>query len=229
MWFDIVKQRTLQALADEVRNRTFVLPDGAIEFLSVDPALHMESEYGIFVSDAGKDQERLDSIKQLSQAMLQNGSKVSTIAEMLETTSLPQMKAKMKAAERAQEELEQAQQQAQQQSQEQMQQQQIEQQQQEVENANIQKEKDRQTKIEIALINAESKEPNTDDHSFDMKKLMAEQATKNREVDIKEKELAEEVRSNKVDESIDRVEAGIKNKEATIKGQAVNKANNANK
>ena len=27
MWFDIVKQRTLQALADEVRNRTFVLPD----------------------------------------------------------------------------------------------------------------------------------------------------------------------------------------------------------
>ena len=82
--------------------------------LDIDSMQHMETNYGIFVSDAGKDQEKLTNIRGLTQAMMQNGAKPSVIAEMLDSDSFSQIKKNLASAERAQEQLEQAQQQAQQ-------------------------------------------------------------------------------------------------------------------
>jgi len=189
--FARLEQRDLQALLDYSKEAwltgkqgMFVMPDGTTDFLDIDTLQHMEANYGIFVSDAGKDQQRLDQIKGLAQAMIQNGTKASMVAEMFESESFSQIKGKLKAAEKAAAELEQAQQQAQQaQAQQQMQMQQ-----QEMERASIDKEKDRQLDIEVALINAEArKNPELD--SFNMQKLMQDFENKQRELDIREKEL----------------------------------------
>ena len=189
--FARLEQRDLQALLDYSKEAwltgkqgMFVMPDGTTDFLDLDTLQHMESNYGIFVSDAGKDQQRLDQIKGLAQAMIQNGTKASMVAEMFESENFSQIKGKLKAAEKAAEELEQAQQQAQQQQA----QQQMQMQQQEMERASIDKEKDRQLDIEVALINAEArKNPELD--SFNMQKLMQDFENKQRELDIREKEL----------------------------------------
>ena len=74
------------------------MPDGTAEFLDLDTMEHMESEYGIFVSNAGKDQDKLDAIRQLSQAMVQNGLPISAVAEMLDTDNFPKIKSNIKAA-----------------------------------------------------------------------------------------------------------------------------------
>ena len=189
--FARLEQRDLPALLDYSKEAwltgkqgMFVMPDGTTDFLDLDTLQHMESNYGIFVSDAGKDQQRLDQIKGLAQAMIQNGTKASMVAEMFESENFSQIKGKLKAAEKAAEELEQAQQQAQQQQA----QQQMQIQQQEMERAAIDKEKDRQLDIEVALINAEArKNPELD--SFNMQKLMQDFENKQRELDIREKEL----------------------------------------
>ena len=189
--FARLEQRDLQALLDYSKEAwltgkqgMFVMPDGTTDFLDLDTLQHMESNYGIFVSDAGKDQQRLDQIKGLAQAMIQNGTKASMVAEMFESENFSQIKGKLKAAEKAAAELEQAQQQAQQQQA----QQQMQMQQQEMERAAIDKEKDRQLDIEVALINAEArKNPELD--SFNMQKLMQDFENKQRELDIREKEL----------------------------------------
>ena len=196
--FARLEQRDLQALLDYSKEAwltgkqgMFVMPDGTTDFLDLDTLQHMESNYGIFVSDAGKDQQRLDQIKGLAQAMIQNGTKASMVAEMFESENFSQIKGKLKAAEKAAEELEQAQQQAQQQQA----QQQMQMQQQEMERASIDKEKDRQLDIEVALINAEArKNPELD--SFNMQKLMQDFENKQRELDIRERELGAKINND---------------------------------
>ena len=106
--FARLEQRDLQALLDYSKEAwligkqgMFVMPDGTTDFLDLDTLQHMESNYGIFVSDAGKDQQRLDQIKGLAQAMIQNGTKASMVAEMFESENFSQIKGKLKAAEKA--------------------------------------------------------------------------------------------------------------------------------
>jgi len=204
--FGRLEQRDLQALVDYSKEAwltgkqgMFVMPDGTTDFLDIDTLQHMEANYGIFVSDSGKDIERLDQMKQLAQAMMQNGSKGSTIAEVLESESFTQIKGKLKAAEKAQEELEQAQQQAeQQQAQQQMQMEQAKAEQELIEN-----EKDRQKDIEIALIGAESrKNPETD--AFNMQKMMQDFEMRQKELSVRERELEARVADDAEKRSIDR-------------------------
>jgi len=144
----------------------------------------MEANFGLFVSDAGKDQEKLQNIKGLTQAMMQNGAKPGDIAEMLDSDSFTQIKKNLKLADKANAELEQAQQEAQQQ----MQQQQLEAQQVQLEADMIEREKDRQKDIEIALIAAESKDQ-TDANSLNLEKMIQDFELKKRELDIKEQAL----------------------------------------
>jgi len=204
--FGRLEQRDLQALVDYSKEAwltgkqgMFVMPDGTTDFLDIDTLQHMEANYGIFVSDSGKDIERLDQMKQLAQAMMQNGSKGSTIAEVLESESFTQIKGKLKAAEKAQEELERAQQQAeQQQAQQQMQMEQAKTEQELIEN-----EKDRQKDIEIALIGAESrKNPETD--AFNMQKMMQDFEMRQKELSVRERELEARVADDAEKRSIDR-------------------------
>ena len=196
--FARLEQRDLQAILDYSKEAwltgkraQFVMPDGTTDFLDLDTLQHMETNYGIFVSDSGKDQRKLDQIKGLSQAMIQNGTKASMVAEMMDAESFPQIKAKLKAAEKAQEELEQAQQQAQaEQAQQQMQMQQMQ-----MEQEKLETEKERQKDIEIALINAEARQnPQLD--SFNMQKMIQEFDLKKEELKLKEQEISRKIQGD---------------------------------
>ena len=189
--FERMEQRDFQALLDYSKEAwltgkrgMFVLPDGTTDFLDINSLEYMESNFGIFVSDAGKDQEKLQNIKGLTQAMMQNGAKPGDIAEMLDSDSFTQIKKNLKLADKAQQQLEQAQQEAQQQ----IQQQQIEAQQMQLEADMLENEKNRQKDIEIALISAEAKDKNGA-NSLNLEKMIQDFELKKRELDLKEREL----------------------------------------
>jgi hypothetical protein len=200
----------------------YVMPDGTTDFLDINSLEHMESNYGIYVSDAGKDQEKLTNLKSLTQAMMQNGAKPSVIAEMLDSDSFTQIKKNLKSAEKAQEELEAAQQQAQQeQAQQQMEAAQMQQ-----EAEGLEREKDRQKDIEIALINAESKK-DQEGYSLNLEKMIKDFEIKNRQLDIKEQELMERSRSSQSQEDINREANQVKREDSVLKADTARQ--NANK
>ena len=227
--FERMEQRDFQALLDYSKEAwltgkksMYVMPDGTSDFLDIDSLEHLETNYGIFVSDAGKDQEKLQNIKGLTQAMIQNGAKPGDLAEMLDSDSFQQIKKNLKAADKAQQELEQAQQQAQQE----MQQQQLEAAQMQQEAENIEKEKDRQKDIEIALINAESKK-DVEASELNLQKMMQDFEFKQRDLDLREQELEEKRRGNMATENITRDANQVKREDSKIKKDIAKK--NANK
>lgn len=188
------EQRELQGLLDyskeawiDGKKGMYVMPDTTTQFVDIDSLGHMETEYGIFVSDAGKDQENLKIARDLTQAMMQNGVPASAVLEVFDTQSFSQIKDKLKKAEAAQRELEQAQQQAQMQ----MEQQRMQMEQQKLQMEIQEKDKDRQKDIEIALINAEAKD-DTDRLNIDIQKIAQEYDIKSKEIDLKREALAKE-------------------------------------
>ncbi len=189
--FNRFEQREMQGLLDyskeawvNGKKATYVLPDNQIDMFDLDTEDHMESEYGIFVSDAGRDLEKLDQAKQLSQSMIQNGMKTSEVLDLFDTENFPGIKAKIRAAEKAREELEQKQQEVQ----NQQKQQEMQLKQQAMEQEKLEKDKDRQVQIETALINAEAQDT-TGKLNLDLERMMKEHEVKQRELAIKEKEL----------------------------------------
>ena len=201
----------------------YMMPDGTTDFLDLNSLNHMESNYGIFVSDSGKEQDKLEAIKALSQSMVQNGVPASTITEMFDSSSFTQIKHKIKLAEQAQEKLAQQQQEAQQQ----MQQAQLEQQAKEAEDANMNKEKDRETQIKVALIHARDNDTNA---RLNLAKGMRELDIKEREVDIKARDSERKVQTNRDNANLKREEQRSKEKIAREKNRAdINKSKSKDK
>ena len=147
------------------------------------------------------EQEKIQNIKGLAQAMVQNGLPASAMAEMFDTESFPQLKAKLREAEKATEQLQQAQQQAEQEAAAQQQQAQMEAEQAKVENENQNKELDRQNRIDIAMIQAQG---TRGAQELDLAKSMREHESRNAEIDTKNRSIDEDIRSNRANESIER-------------------------
>ena len=100
--FSRLEQRDLQAMLDysklawvEGKKTMYVMPDGTAEFLSVEPLDHLESNYGVFVSDAGADLDKKLKIESLAQSMIQNGTPASIVAEAIDAESFIKIKDKM--------------------------------------------------------------------------------------------------------------------------------------
>ena len=206
--FEHLEQRDLQALLDYSKeawltgkNGAYVMPDGTVEYLSVDPLSHIESDYGIFVTNSGKEKEKIDTIRQMAQSMIQNGMPASSMADMLESESFTEIKHNLKEAEASMQELQQQQQQAEMQAKQQSDQMQSQLKQQELDNNNQNKELDRKNKIDIAMIQAGMTEQAA---TFNLEKSIKEQDIKRAEVDIKSKEADEKSRANRADEEIKR-------------------------
>ena len=185
------EQRELQGLLDyskeawlSGKKASFIMPDTTMQFLDIDSLGHMESEYGIFVSDSGKDLQNLEQARQLSQAMVQNGMPASAVFELFDTESFTQLKDKIKQAEKTQQQLQQAQQEAEMQMKQQEMQTNAQLKQIEIQD----KDKDRQTKIEIALIQAEAADQ-TNRLNIDLEKIAQEYMFKEKDQDLKEREL----------------------------------------
>jgi hypothetical protein len=142
----------------------------------------MEAEYGIFVSDAGKDSEKKQKLEGLAQAAVQNGTPMSTVVSIFESDSFSQIKDKIKQAEKQADELRKAQEQAQQQQA----QQELQVKQQAIQQAALDKEKDRQLEIEKALIAAEAQDKSS---NTNLEKMMQDFQIKQQQLALKEKEL----------------------------------------
>ncbi len=227
--FNRMEQRDLQSLIDYSKEAwlagkktMYVMPDGTTDWLDMNSMSHMESEYGIFLSDSGKEQDKLEAVKQLSQSMIQNGVPASTITEMFDSDSFTQIKHKIKLAEKAQQQLEQQQQQAQQQ----MEQAKLEQQQREADNENMNKEKDRETQIKVAMIHARDNDTNA---QLNLAKGMRELDLKEREVDIKAQEMRDKAETNRNTASIKKEETRSKERIAKSKNKADKAKANKNK
>ena len=154
-----LEEKDLQALLDYSKlawvagkKTSYIMPDGAVEFLKVNPLDHMESEYGIFVTDAGIDLEKKQKVEMLAQSMIQNGVPASIVAEAIDSDSFTQIKGKIAKAEKITQQLEQAQQEAQNAQAEK----QIQVQQEKMQFDADQNDKDRRNRIEVALIQTET-------------------------------------------------------------------------
>ena len=188
------EQRELQGLLDyskeawiDGKKSMYVMPDTTMQYLDIDSLNHMESEYGIFISDAGKDQENLRYAREMAQSMIQNGMPASAVMELFDTESFTQLKNKIAAAEKTQQELAQKQQEAEMQ----IKQQEMQAQQQLAQMEMLEKDKDRQTDIEIALINAEAKDE-TNRLNIDIQKMAQNYELKQKDLDLKQQALNKE-------------------------------------
>ncbi len=198
--FSNFEQRELQGLIDyskvawiNGKKGMFVMPDNTLAELDVEGLGHLESEYGIFVSDAGKDVEKLQAIRGFAQAAVQNGLPMSAAISIFESDSFPQIKDKIRQAEKAQEELQKAQQEAQ----AQQTQQQLQVQQQQIEVQQLDKEKDRQLQIELALIAAENDDKK---NSASLEKMMKDFEIKQKQLELKEQEINNKLAQNNTPE-----------------------------
>jgi|TARA_R110002020_G_scaffold137687_2_gene307083 hypothetical protein len=214
--FSRLEQRDMQALLDYSKEAwltgkkgMYVMSDGTKELFDLDSLKHMESEYGIFVSDSGQDQDKLEILKQLAQSMVQNGVPASTIAEMVDADNFSEIKEKIKSAESAQQQLAQAQQQAEAEQAEA----QRELTRDTMENENEQNEKDRETKIRIALIAAEAK---LRDNQFNADKSQQDAQIKSRQTDLKAEDSMEKSRSNQAKEDLIREDQRLKAEQAGV-------------
>ena len=159
-----LEEKDMQALLDYSKvawvagkKTSYVMPDGAVEYLAVNPLEHMESEYGIFVTDAGQDIEKKQKVEALAQSMIQNGVPASIVAEAIDSDCFTQIKEKIAKAEKITQQLEQAQQKAQNDIAEK----QVQVQQEKMQFDADQNDKDRATQIEVALIQAEANDLNS--------------------------------------------------------------------
>jgi hypothetical protein len=183
------ERRELQGLLDyskeawlNGKKAMYVMPDGSMDSIDVEPVTHMEAEYGIFVSDAGKDAEKKQKLEGLAQAAVQNGMPMSTVVSIFESDSFSQIKDKIKQAEKQADELRKAQEQAQQQQQ----QAELQVQQQQIQQAALDKEKDRQLEIEKALIAAEAQDKSSNNN---LEKMMQDFQIKQQQLALKEREI----------------------------------------
>jgi len=218
--FNRMEQRDLQGLLDYSKEAwlagkktMYVMPDGTTDFLDLNSMSHMESEYGIFLSDSGKEQDKLEAVKQLSQSMIQNGVPASTITEMFDADSFTHIKHKIKLAEKAQNELAMQQQQAQQQ----MEQAKLEAEKEKMQREDVNKDKDRETQIKVAMIHARDNDTNA---QLNLAKGMRELDIKDREVDIKAQDHRDKAETNRSTAAIKREETKSKERIAKTKNKA---------
>jgi len=222
--FARLEQRDLQALLDyskqawlEGKKSMYIMPDGTTDYLDVDSLTHMESEYGIFVTNSGAEQDKLMKVEQLAQSMIQNGVPASTVAEMIDTQSFTQLKDKIRNAEEAMQQLAQQQQQAEQQ----MQQAQMEQKEREAQREEQNNERDRQNKMDIAQLQAETDIQIAEMRADTEADKIESKEQSDKEVNLIQRENQSEARrSNTARENIDKKNIESKEKIEKAKAQA---------
>lgn len=122
--FASVVEKDLRALIDyskfawiDGKSRHYTMPDSTQQFVEIDGIEHMNTEYGVYVTDSRKELRKMQQIQQLGQAILQNDGSLSSIVDILEANSFTEIKDRIKEAEQSRQKLQEAQQQMEQQMQ----------------------------------------------------------------------------------------------------------------
>jgi hypothetical protein len=240
--FAEIEQRDLSALLDYSKAAwingkvgSYVMPDFTTQYLSVDGLSHMETSYGIFVTDAYKEVQKIQIVQQLTQAMVQNGTPISAIVDIIDANSLAIIKDKIRNAEEQAAQLAQAQQEAEMEAmQAQMQAREME-----IQNENEQNQLDRENKLQIALINAENQRAiseanresgipdDSQSNELDRKALEIKKTEISKKYALEKEKLNKQHQSTKraldLQESKQKDDKVLKEKEIAVKRIAANK------
>ena len=177
---------------------SYITSEGESSFVQVNGSDLKFRDLKVFLTNRPEDTQMFNELRQLSQAVIQNGGTLYEIIELYSTKSIREMKKVFKdMRDRQVNQQEQAQQQAQQQLEQQQQQAQAqlaqakEQYDSNIANENYQSELDRLNKIQIAVINAESKTqlPDVDNNNtpdvLEMSKISNDQSKAQRDYQAK--------------------------------------------
>lgn len=191
-WFEETEMQGLLDISKgawiDGKKLIYVDQDKRQAMYDLDGIQHLESDYGVFVSGDDADRETLENIRQLSQAMVQNGSRPSTVLEMMRSKNISQLSEKLKKEERRAEEN----QKKMQQQEEKLEQMKAQLEDKKMKNLVMIKQLDNQGKADVAMISATK-----ENDEFEKEKL-------DKEISLKREELAEEKRSNMAKEAIER-------------------------
>ncbi len=171
------KVRCCEALVEvakdclEERKKAFqyITDDVDTVLFEVDGDDFNNADYGVFVSNISRDQQTLETLKQLLQAALQNDKvELSQVVDVLNTNSISDIKRKLIDAEEDRQEMLVQQQKMEQEHQQEMQNQMIQSQAEALDRESEEKQLDRENQIQLAIIKAEgSAEFNTGDAGVD--------------------------------------------------------------
>lgn len=95
----------------EGKKMTYVTSDLRTALIEVDPSEYQEAEYGVFVKNSSKEQDKLGQMKQLALTFAQNGQQPSTIAQILDGANFSSIKKLLMEVEEKQQKMQEAQQQ----------------------------------------------------------------------------------------------------------------------
>lgn len=226
-----VKKRALEcfletakiALKGRSKKFQYILSDYSLKIMEIDGDEFAEADYGLVVDNSNGIQELNQKLDTLAQAALQNSTlSFSTIMKLFSSSSLAE---KQRLVEKDEKNIQERQAQAQQQ-QTQIQQQEIEQKAQ-IEQAKMQQEdalnaRDNETKIQIALINAQSK--NTEDGDIEEPEF-SEEAKANLLEKIREFDLRLKLDRDKLELDRDKARTDARLKEKQINKQRITSSN----
>jgi hypothetical protein len=224
---------------------SYITNEGESAFVQVNGTDLKFRDLKVFLTNRPEDQKMFSEIRGLSQAVLQNGGSLHDIIELYSTNSVRQMKKVFKTLKERQQQLEDQKLQQQQQQLEQQQQiaqAQIAQAQQmqaeKMAHDDYQNELDRINKVQIAMINAESKAgPLSDiDESgtadvLEMNKLSAETNKASREYEAKMKEIQSKntIAAQKIATDNRKIDVDLKNQDNDLKIAKINASNRGSK
>lgn len=212
-----VKKRALEcfletakiALRGRSKKFQYILSDNSMRVMDIDGDEFAEADYGLVVDNSNGIQELNQKLDTLAQAALQNQTlHFSTIMKLFSSSSLAE---KQRLVEKDERSIQERQAQAQQQQAE-IQQQEIERKAQ-IEQAKMQQEdslnaRDNETKIQIALINAQSKNTEDDgiiepEYSQEAKDKLLQQIKEfDSKIKLEREKFEEQKRKNRADESL---------------------------
>ncbi len=240
--FEKFEEKELQGLIDYSKiawvggkKAMYINSDMRTAMLNVDPVDYMETQFAVFVRNSGKETEKFDLIKQYALPALQNGLKLSAMADILEANNFSKVKDFIRKAEESQQQIDQQMEQQQQQLEAQRMQLDMQLKQAEIQEGDkqrafdgIQKQLDRENKIDIELLRAaHGKEANTDIDAdgipdaaeiiglrneqlglaLDDKHKTRELDQKDRELDLKDKDIDQKLTVEKL-----KAKTALKNK-----------------
>jgi hypothetical protein len=224
---------------------SYITSEGESAFVQVNGTDLKFRDLKVFLTNRPEDQKMFNEIRGLSQAVLQNGGSLHDIIELYSTNSVRQMKKVFKTLKERQEQLEDQKMQQQQQQLEQQQQiaqaQMAQAQQMQAEKMahdDYQNELDRINKVQIAMINAESKAgplSDIDDSGtadvLEMNKLSAETNKASREYEAKMKEIQSKnnIAAQKIATDNRKIDVDLKNQDNDLKIAKINASNRGSK
>lgn len=207
--FDKYEEKEMQGLLDCSKHAwrggkksAYITSDYRNELLEIEGEEYAEAEYAVFAKNSSKENTKLETFKSLALSFAQNGSKPSTVAEILDTDNFSNIKRLVTKAEEAEAQMKQQEQQMQQQ----MQQQQLEAQQQMQDERMIfeatQKDADRQNKLDVEAMKIAGRQADQDLNNngipdymdiqrveMERERIASNEKIQNRKLDIEEEKM----------------------------------------